>query len=106
MYQEPQPKVRKVTHPTPKSPTNGLASKIIDLESDRQGGAKLIYKALLASVPEAIKTNVYAYGTGDTLETTSERLAIQVEDAVHQTHPDKNSYSKQARALFNNIKHN
>jgi hypothetical protein len=106
VYQEPQPKVRKVTHPTPKSPKSGLASKIIDLESDRQGGAKLIHKALLASIPEAVKTNVYAYGTGDTLETTSERLAIQVEDAVYQTHPDKNSYSKQARALFNNIKHN
>jgi hypothetical protein len=104
--QEPQSKVRRVTQSTPKSPTNALVSKIIDLESDRQGGAKLIHKALVASIPEATKTKVYTYSAGETLESKSERLAIEVEDAVYQTHPDKNSYSKQARALFNNIKHN
>jgi hypothetical protein len=107
MYQEPQSKIRKVgRHSTPKSPADTLASKIEDLETDRQGGAKLIYKALVASIPEAIKTKVYDYSAGDTLETKSERLAIEVENAVYHTHPDKNSYSKQARALFSNIKHN
>lgn len=106
MSKEPQSKVRKVTHPAPNSPAVTLAPKIIDLESDRQGGAKLIHKALIASIPEAVKTKVYSYSTGETLESKAERLAIEVEDAVYQTHPDKNSYSKQARALFNNIKHN
>jgi hypothetical protein len=106
MYQEPQSKVRKVTHPAPKSPSTDLASKMMDLETDRQGGAKLIYKSLVASIPEAVKTNIYAYSVGDTLETKAERLAIQIEDALYKTHPDKSAYIKQARALFNNIKHN
>lgn len=106
MSQEQQSKVRKVTHSAPKSPTTTVASKIIDLESDRQGGAKLIQKGLLFSIPEAIKTKVYTFTSGETLESKSEGLALEVEDAVYQTHPDKNSYSKQARALFSNIKHN
>ena len=106
MSKEPQSKVRKVSHPTLNSPTAALTSKITDLESDRQKVAKLIQKALITSITEAIKTKIYNYSAGETLESKAERLAIEVEDAVHQTHPDKTSYAKQARALFNNIKHN
>ena len=43
---------------------------------------------------------------GDTLETKAERLAIQVEDAIWNTHSDKAAYNKQARALFSNLKIN
>lgn len=98
-------KVRKVAHPAPQSPPSSLPVKIIDLETQRQGPAKLVQKGLLDSIPRAIEAKVYALSVGDSIEAKAERLAIQVEDALHRL-LDKNAGTKQARALFNNLKHN
>ncbi len=104
---EPQSKVRKVSAaPRQETPTNGLPVKIIDLETARQGGAKLIQKGLLHAIPIALNNAIYVLAKGDTVDTKAERLAIEVEDAVHKTHADKAAYNKQARALFNNLKQN
>ncbi|KAE8445088.1 hypothetical protein EG329_013803 [Mollisiaceae sp. DMI_Dod_QoI] len=107
---EPQSKVRKVSaaHTTPRqdSPISGLPVKIIDLESSRQGGATLILKGLRHVVPIAIKQGIYTLSEHDTVEAKAERLAIEVEDAVHGAQPDKGAYTKQARAIGFNIKQN
>ncbi len=72
----------------------------------RKGPATLIHKSLLHAIPIAISTGVYSYGTGDTLETKSERLAAQIENAVFETHPDSDTYKKQSRTLAANLKQN
>jgi hypothetical protein len=66
----------------------------------------LIHKGLQYAIPIAIKNGLYTLRPGDTVESKAERLAIEVEDAVFNTHADKGAYTKQARALFNNLKHN
>lgn len=43
---------------------------------------------------------------GDSLDSKAERLAIQIEEAIYSTHPDKAAYNKQARALGHNLKYN
>lgn len=80
--------------------------KIVELDSNRQGPAKLINKALLHGIPIAVKNQVYAYSPGDTLESKSERLAIQVENAVWESHPNHGAYTKQCRILGANLKQN
>lgn len=108
--QEPPPKARKVStaHTTPqqKSPPSDLKTRLSEVESSRSGPTKLIYKALCHSIPIAVQSGLYAYSMGDTLETKSERLAIQIEDAVFKTHPDKSAYLKQCRSLGHNLKQN
>ena len=66
----------------------------------------MAFKALQAAIPVAIQNGVYVLNKDDTVELKAERLAIEIEDAVYITHPDKNAYNKQARAIFNNLKQN
>jgi hypothetical protein len=106
--QEPQTKVRKVSSQParPASPPRTLPVKIIDLESARQGSAKLVLKSLVHAIPIAITAGVFALNKDDTVHTKAERLAVEVEDAVHTTHADKNAYIKQSRAISFNLKQN
>lgn len=106
--QEPQSKVRKVSSQTaqPASPPRTLPVKIIDLESARQGSAKLVLKSLLHAIPIAIQSGVFALNKEDNVQAKAERLAVEVEDAVHATHADKTSYVKQSRAISFNLKQN
>jgi len=80
--------------------------RILDLDHKRQGPAKLIQRALLHSIPIAVKAGVFSYLGDDTLETKAERLAIQVEKAVLDTHPDSESYIAQCRTIGYNLKSN
>lgn len=68
--------------------------------------AKLLAKPLINRIEVAIKTNAYVLSAGDTKDAKGERLAIQIEDAVWKTHPDKSAYGKQARAIAANLKSN
>ena len=109
--QENPAKARKLSaaHTTPKqkSPPSDLPTKIDGIEIKlRQGPAKLIHKSLLHAIPIAVNSGVYAYSPGDTLETKSERLAVQIEDAVWKTHPDQGAYKNQCRTLAANLKQN
>ncbi|KAI1003699.1 hypothetical protein K3495_g4509 [Podosphaera aphanis] len=102
-------KVRKLSAaqtPRQSSPQNGLPVRIIDIDSTRQGAAKVLLKSLLHTIPQAIRTGIYTLSSNDTLEAKAERLAITVENAVHLTHPDKAAYAKQSRAIASNLKHN
>ncbi|PMD30906.1 SPOC-domain-containing protein [Hyaloscypha variabilis F] len=111
---EPVSKVRKVSsqpaqpaQPTqPASPPRTLSVKILDLESNRQGSARFIHKSLLQSIPVAIKAGVFALNKGDDVTLKAERLAVEIEDAVHNTHAEKNAYGKQSRAIGFNLKQN
>ncbi|RFU35594.1 hypothetical protein B7463_g745, partial [Scytalidium lignicola] len=105
----PQSKVRKVSaaHSASQQPSpQDLPSKIPDLEKSRQGPATLIQKALLHAIPVAIKAGVYALSENETVQSTAERLSIQIEDAVYKTHPDNQAYVKQARSVGFNLKQN
>ncbi|KAG9232331.1 transcription factor S-II, central domain-containing protein [Amylocarpus encephaloides] len=107
---EPQTKVRKVSaaHTTSqqKSPPSDLPAKVLDIESSRQKFAKAIKDKLQPIVKTAVQNIVYSLTMGDTVESKSERLAIQVEDAINTAHPDKDSYSRQFRLVTMNLKLN
>lgn len=110
----PAPKPTPVAKPTPvskpapapKSPPTGLPLKIVELETSRGAVAKLLSKGLVHAIQQAVKSNVYALSAGDTEGSKAERLAIQLEDAIYKTHPDKSAYGKQARAIVANLKGN
>jgi hypothetical protein len=109
--QEPQSKVRKVSalHSTPRqveSPPRVLPVKLIDVESTRQGAVTLLLKGLQASIPIAIQNGVYVLSKDDTVDSKAERVAIEIEDAVHQTHPSKGAANQQNRAIAANLKRN
>lgn len=106
--QEPQSKLRKVSSQPaqPLSPPRTLPVKYIDLETGRQGSVRLVLKSLTHSIPIAIKAGVFALNKDDDVPSKAERLAIEVEDAVHSTYADKNAYIKQSRAIAFNLKQN
>ncbi|KAH8816014.1 SPOC domain-containing protein [Xylogone sp. PMI_703] len=105
----PQSKIRKVSavHSASQQPSpQDLPAKIQDLEKARQGPAILIQKSLLHAIPISIKAGIYTLGDNETVQSTAERLAIQIEDAVYKTHPDKDAYVKQTRSVSFNLKQN
>ncbi|KAM3066956.1 Transcription factor bye1 [Clarireedia jacksonii] len=105
---EPQPKVRKTSaRPTPRaSPPSDLPIKIVDLENDRQGAAKLLKKALVQCIPQSIDNRLYTLRPDDTVDAKAERLAIQIQTAVHSTHPSKTTSNQQLRSIAANLKQN
>lgn len=102
----PKPTPISKPAPAPKSPPTGLPVKIVELEASRGAVAKLISKGLVHAIQQAVKSNTYALSAGDTEASKAERLAIQLEDAIYKTHPDKPTYGKQARAIVANLKGN
>jgi len=97
---------KTVATPQAKSPPSDLPAAIKDLESSRQNVAKFLLKSIRPAIENAVSNNVYAYSMGDTAASKGERLSIQIEDAVYKTHPDRDSYGKQSRAIAFNIKNN
>lgn len=107
----PQSKVRKVSGPpkkgtnTEQSPLMDLPEGVDELESTRQGPAKYLQKMLLGAISNAVDAGTYAFQAGESVESKSLRLALEVERAVHDTHP-KESYGPQIRTISSNIKTN
>jgi len=66
----------------------------------------LLLKGLQASIPIAIQNGVYVLSKDDTVDSKAERVAIEIEDAVHQTHPSKGAANQQNRAIAANLKRN
>ncbi|KAL0467636.1 SPOC domain-containing protein [Neurospora intermedia] len=105
---EPKQKVRKVTEtqapslPSYKAPDD-IAGKISELPELRQGAAKLLSKSLVHSIGVAEKKGVSIPSEG--VSATAERLAIQIERAVHDSH-QPTAYSGQMRTLSYNLKTN
>ncbi|CCC12561.1 unnamed protein product [Sordaria macrospora k-hell] len=105
---EPKQKVRKVTEtPAPPLPSykapDDIAGKISELPELRQGAAKLLSKSLAHSIGVAEKKGVSVPSEG--VSATAEKLAIQIERAVHDSH-QSTAYSGQMRTLSYNIKIN
>lgn len=102
--QEPHAKVRKVSEQQ-KSPPSDLPVKILDLEPSRQSVASAMLKSLQKPVLVAVQNGLYKLAENDTADAKAERIAIQIENALHATHP-KSAYVKQARSITFNLKQN
>jgi hypothetical protein len=106
----PPQKMRKVNEtqsvPIPGySPPGDIAARISELPSERQGPAKALWKALTHSLGVAEKKGAVP-SEGLSTADRAERFALQIERAVHDTHPTANSYASQVRTLAFNLKSN
>ncbi|KAF6806052.1 phd finger domain-containing protein [Colletotrichum musicola] len=109
--QTPAQKVRKVSEPDPTPVVNytapaDLTAKVADLPEDRKGSAQLLQKALAGILVPAVKDKSIALPKDVTVAAKAERLALEIERAVHDSHPDRSNYAAQARALYANMKIN
>lgn len=102
---EPQAKIRKIAEQKPKSPPSDLPVKIDALEPSRAGIAKALLKNLKPAIVAAVRNSVYTLSENDTVDAKAERLAIEIENALHTTHP-KDVITKQARSIAFNLKQN
>jgi len=103
-------KMRKVNDtqsvPIPEySPPGDIPAKISGLPDSRQGPAKALSKSLAASIGVAEK-NGSVPSDGVSTSDRAERFALQIERAVHDTHPTTGSYAGQIRTLAFNLKSN
>lgn len=80
--------------------------KPVDIESTRKGAVTLLVRGLQASIPIAIQNGVYILGKDDTIDSKAKRLAIEIENAVHQSHQSKGSANQQNRAIAAKLKCN
>ncbi|KHJ34932.1 putative spoc domain-containing protein [Erysiphe necator] len=106
---ETQNKVRKISAaqtPHQDSPQLSLSMKNLEIDSTRQGAAKMLLKSLLHSIPQVLKSGAYELGPNETLESIAENFAVSVENAVLLIHPDRAAYAKQSRAIASNMKRN
>lgn len=84
-----------------------LAAKISDLSPEsRQGPAKALSKSLTSSIGAAEKKGLYVASDGVTVGARAERFALQIERAVHDSHPNFAAYTAQIKTLVFNLKNN
>ncbi|KAI0452978.1 hypothetical protein F5B21DRAFT_481100 [Xylaria acuta] len=112
--QGPAPKQRKVVDNHnqsapiyPKySPPNDLPESIQKLEGARKQAAMALQKSLDSAVDQAEKKKLYTLPEGSTKKTISERLAIELERAFQDTHPNTSQNAAQLRTLVFSLKNN
>nr|XP_036589961.1 phd finger domain-containing protein [Colletotrichum truncatum]KAF6801966.1 phd finger domain-containing protein [Colletotrichum truncatum] len=106
----PAPKIRKVSEPEVAivnyTAPEDLTAKVTDLPDDRKGSAQLLQKALIGILSAAVKDKSITLPKDVTVAAKAERLALEIERAVHDSHPDRSHYAAQARALYANMKIN
>ncbi|OIW25456.1 SPOC-domain-containing protein [Coniochaeta ligniaria NRRL 30616] len=119
---EPKPsqKLRKVSEtqavpvpvPVPAAPVvpsytspADIAAAISELSDTRQNAAKGLCKSLSTAISAAEKKGSFVPSDGISIAARAERFALQIERAVHDTHP-AGSYAAQTRTLFYNLKSN
>lgn len=109
--QEPS-KLRKVSEsqavpvPADYEPPSDLPSSIPELPSGRHGSAKLLHKAIAHAINAYEKEGGYNPADGMSNDSRAERLALAIERAVYDTHPNIQEYAKQCRTLGANLKSN
>ena len=106
----PLQKMRKVNEtqsvPIPAySPPADIPDKISGLPDTRLGPAKALFKALASSIAAAEKNGAVP-SDGVPNADRAERFALQIERAVHDTHPTTSAYAGQIRTLAFNLKSN
>ena len=75
-------------------------------DATRQNAAKGLSKSLAHSINAAEKQGTIKASDGMSTAARAERLALQIERAVHDTHPAGASFGNQIRTLFHNLKSN
>ncbi|KAL7622115.1 Transcription factor bye1 [Parahypoxylon ruwenzoriense] len=110
--QGPQSKLRKVSEAqavpsSPKySPPNDLPESIQKLEGPRRQAALGLQKSLDSAVDQAEKKKLYTIPQGSTKKSLTERLAIEIERAFQDTHPNTSHNASQLRTLIFSLKNN
>ncbi|KAK3987965.1 SPOC domain-containing protein [Cladorrhinum sp. PSN332] len=95
-----------VTTPTPTQPSSqDIRAKIAELPSNRQNVVKGLTKSLAYSLDAAEKQGAIASSDSLSIEDRSQRFALEIEQAVNDTHPN-NTYGTQIRTLIHNLKTN
>ncbi|EXF83434.1 SPOC domain-containing protein [Colletotrichum fioriniae PJ7] len=107
----PAPKQRKVSEPEASPAVNytvpaDLDAKVSDLPEDRKGPAQLLQKAVVVSLNAGVKDKTINLPKDTTIAAKAERMALEIERAVHDAHPDRSQYAMQARILYANMKLN
>ena len=87
------------------TPASEASPKISELPDTRQGPAKLLCKSLNFSLGIADK-NGQVPNDGMSIAERAERFALEIERAVHDSHPTTSSYASQIRTLAFNLKGN
>ncbi|KAI1416480.1 hypothetical protein F5Y13DRAFT_154051 [Hypoxylon sp. FL1857] len=110
--QGPHSKLRKVAETqavpsTPKyTPPNDLPESIQKLEGPRRQAALGLQKSLDAAVDLAEKKKLYSIPQGSSKKNVTERLAIEIERAFQDTHPNTSHNASQLRTLIFSLKNN
>ncbi|KZL63062.1 spoc domain-containing protein [Colletotrichum incanum] len=107
----PAPKQRKVSEPEASPVVSytapaDLDAKVTDLQEDRKGPAQLLQKAIAGVLTAAVKDKSVTLPKDTTVAAKAERLALEIERAVHDAHPDRSQYATQARILYANMRMN
>ncbi|KAM7208320.1 SPOC domain containing protein [Naviculisporaceae sp. PSN 640] len=100
-------KVRKVSetqavHPDGYTPPEDLATKVSELPESRQGPVKLLKKNLAHSIAGL----EHKSPDDASVANRAEKLAFQIERAIHDTHASGNAYKSQIQTVAFNIKTN
>ncbi|KAL2161847.1 hypothetical protein VTH06DRAFT_7631 [Thermothelomyces fergusii] len=82
-----------------------IPANISGLPDSRQGPAKALSKSLVVSLAVAEKNGLVP-ADGVSNADRAEKFALQIERAVHDTHPTTSSYAGQIRTLAFNLKSN
>ncbi|KAK6193114.1 hypothetical protein LQW54_012793 [Pestalotiopsis sp. IQ-011] len=110
--QGPAKKIHKVTETRavpalPKyTPPADLAESIDKLEGTRKNRADGLCKSLHAAIDQAVKIKLFKIPKDTTKNAIAERHAIEIERAVHDTHPNATASANQTRTLVFNLKKN
>ncbi|KAK9778101.1 putative Transcription factor BYE1 [Seiridium cardinale] len=110
--QGPASKLRKVSDARavpalPKyTPPADLAESLDKLEGTRKKTADGIRKSLDVALEQAVKSKVFKVPKDTTKNAITERHAIEIERAVHDSHPTASSAANQIRTLVFNLKKN
>ncbi|KFY11376.1 hypothetical protein V492_04504 [Pseudogymnoascus sp. VKM F-4246] len=105
------PKLRKVSStnaspaPAEENVPKDLAQTISQLDSSRQGAAKLLNKSLQFSLKISLKNGAFQGSEAD-IEPRALSLALQIERAIHDVSISKSTYSTQAKKVVANLKTN
>jgi len=87
-------------------PPADLPGKITELLDARQAPARALHKSLVFAIGVADKKQGLPPAEGLSADARAERLALQIERAVFDTHPNLKEYGSQIKTLAFNLKAN
>ncbi|KAJ3574457.1 hypothetical protein NPX13_g4360 [Xylaria arbuscula] len=88
------------------SPPSDLPESISKLEGTRKQAAVAVQKSLDSAIDQAEKKKLFSLPEGSTKKPFSERLAIEIERAFQDTHPNASQTASQLRTLVFSLKNN